>query len=337
MCKRVFRLTVFVFACLFADPSAADGDLRPWLPATGFPGHGACYGPHRDGQRPGGPDPTEAELREDLHLVARHWSMLRVYGATGPAETVLQVIRADSLDLDVVLGVWIAPQEHRDESGRATHVDRRAVEANAREVQAAIRLAGAYPDVVTAVCVGNETQVSWSAHRSPLDILIAHVQRVRRAVAQPVTVADDFNFWNKPESRALAAEVDFIMMHAHPLWNGLQRPEALGWLEERLAEVGALHPDRPLVLAETGWATSVAGQGEQARLIKGAADEQQQAIFIKDARLWAETGSRAVFLFEVFDENWKGGDDPAEVEKHWGVYRADRTPKPAAAALGAVR
>ena len=33
--------------------------------------------------------------------------------------------------------------------------------------------------------------------------------------------------------------------------------------------------------------------------------------------------------FEAFDENWKGGDHPAEVEKHWGLFRADRTPKAA--------
>ena len=36
--------------------------------------------------------------------------------------------------------------------------------------------------------------------------------------------------------------------------------------------------------------------------------------------------------FEVFDENWKGGEDPAEVEKHWGLFRADRSPKAAMAA-----
>jgi exo-beta-1,3-glucanase (GH17 family) len=37
------------------------------------------------------------------------------------------------------------------------------------------------------------------------------------------------------------------------------------------------------------------------------------------------------FVFEAFDENWKGGADPADVEKHWGLFHADRTPK---AALG---
>jgi exo-beta-1,3-glucanase (GH17 family) len=39
-----------------------------------------------------------------------------------------------------------------------------------------------------------------------------------------------------------------------------------------------------------------------------------------------------VYYFEAFDENWKGSSDPLEPEKHWGLYRADRTPKLALAA-----
>ena len=39
------------------------------------------------------------------------------------------------------------------------------------------------------------------------------------------------------------------------------------------------------------------------------------------------------FTFEAFDENWKGGPEPDDAEKHWGFFRADRTPKPAVAAL----
>jgi exo-beta-1,3-glucanase (GH17 family) len=42
---------------------------------------------------------------------------------------------------------------------------------------------------------------------------------------------------------------------------------------------------------------------------------------------WAEKEQVLVFYFEAFDENWKGSNDPLEPEKHWGLYRADRTPK----------
>ena len=33
------------------------------------------------------------------------------------------------------------------------------------------------------------------------------------------------------------------------------------------------------------------------------------------------------FFFEAFDEKWKGGEHPNEVEKHWGLIYSDRTPK----------
>lgn len=279
--------------------------------------HGVCYGPHRDGQHPGGPAPSSAQIAEDLDIIARHWGLVRTYGAAGDTpETILRTIRERGLDLQVMLGVWIAPES---EPG--------AAQENADEIAAGIRLANAYPDVVAAVAVGNETQVDWSAHRSPLPRVIAAVREVRDGVAQPVTSADDFKYWILPESRELAAELDFLAMHAHPLWNGKQLDEGLAWVREQIAAVRDLHPDRPIVLAETGWATSVADHGEQAELIKGAPGEAEQKVFMNAVRAWSRAAEQTVMWFEAFDENWKGGNDPAEVEKHWGVYRADRTPK----------
>ena len=293
-------------------------------------GNAVCYGPHRDGQRPGQSSPSAAQLREDLALMLVHWNLLRIYSASEFTDTLLSVIRAGGLDMKVVLGTWIAPEEHRDDEGHVTERFPDAARANRRETDAAIRLAAAYPDIVVAVAIGNETQIFWSAHRSPLDILIQHVRRVRAAVSLPVTVADDFNYWNKPESAQLAREIDFVMMHAHPMWNGVQLDDALTWLREQVDAVRAMHPGRPLILGETGWATSVHTEGEQARLIKGVPGENEQKRFYDAVRRWARDEKFPVFFFEAFDENWKGGSHPAEVEKHWGVFCADRTPKAAA-------
>jgi len=321
-----------------SQSSAASGDaIRPFTPVAGdrWLGNAISYGPHRDGQRPGGPAPSAAEIREDLGLMLPHWNLLRLYGATGVAETVLAAIRSDSLAMKVMLGVWIDVEEQRDESGAVLEAFPEVAVVNGREVAAAIRLARAYPEIVIAVSVGNETQIHWSAHRSPLDILIGHVRSVRAGVSVPVTVADDYNFWNRPESRTLARELDFLTVHAHPLWNGLQLEEALPWLQEQLAAVQAVHPDRQLVLGETGWATTVHDEGEQAELIKGTAGEAEQKVFHDQVRAWAEAQRQTVFFFEAFDENWKGGPHPNEVEKHWGLFRADRTPKLALASTTA--
>jgi exo-beta-1,3-glucanase (GH17 family) len=292
--------------------------VRPFQPDLDghWIGNAICYGPHRDGQRPGGPSPSAAEMREDLRLLLPHWNLLRIYGSSEFTETLLGTIRDDELDMKVMLGVWIAPEDDV---------------ANRREVEAAIRLAKKYSEIVIAVSVGNETQVSWSAHKSPLADLITHVRRVRAGVTVPVTVADDYSFWNQPESQKLALEIDFITMHAHPMWNGLQLDAALAWLQDQTAAIEALHPDRTVVVGETGWATSVHDQGEQAELIKGRPGELEQRRFHDEVRTWAAAQKLTVFFFEAFDENWKGGPHPAEVEKHWGLFRADRSPKAAMA------
>ena len=42
---------------------------------------------------------------------------------------------------------------------------------------------------------------------------------------------------------------------------------------------------------------------------------------------WARREDILVFVFEAFDETWKGSPDPLEPEKHWGIFTADRQPK----------
>ena len=313
------RILVAALAlALGACGAAATPRLRPLdLTVDGaWAGAGICYGPHRDGQRPGGAAPTTGELREDLQLLAARWRLIRIYGAVDPAPRLLEVIAADRLPVKVLLGVWIAPD---------------AADANQREVEAAIALARAYPAIVAAIVVGNETQVSWSDHRVPLAELIGHVRAVRRGTSVPVAVADDFAAWLDPAIAPLVRELDAIVLHVHPMWNGQPLDGALAFTRAKYEEVVAHHPGVPVILGETGWATQRHDQGEQARLIKGVAGEAEQRAFFLAFTAWV-TGARIPSTyFEAFDENWKGGPHPDEVEKHWGLYRADRTPKAAVA------
>jgi exo-beta-1,3-glucanase (GH17 family) len=304
--------------------------VRPFRPfAHGrWIGEAIAYGPHRDGQWPNGPSPTRAQVREDLRLMARHWHLTRTYGSVGPADSILQVIRADRIPMKVVLGVWIEPEERTDSTGRVIETLAEAQAANRREIEGAVRLAARYRDIVVALCVGNETQVSWSSHRVPAPLFVARVREVRARVAQPVTTADDFSYWKEPGSRAIADELDFVVAHIHPLWNGRSLEEAVPWTVERYRELCALHPGRTVVIGETGWATSRLDTGDQGRYMKSPADEGRQATFCRAFAAWARRERVVTFFFEAFDENWKGGSDPADAEKHWGFYRADRTPKP---------
>jgi exo-beta-1,3-glucanase (GH17 family) len=264
--------------------------------------------------------------------MSAHWNLLRMYSATGAAETVLELIRDGGLKMRVMLGAWIDLEEGPDESGVGVQQFAEAKVANRRELETAIQLADAYPEIVAAISVGNETQVFWSSHRIPPEFLIGFVREVRARTEVPVSVADDFNFWNKPESDVVAQEIDFVVTHAHPLWNGLKIEKALDWTRQTLKDVQAAHPNHTVVLGETGWATQKHSEGEQATLIKGQPGEAQQETFYEAITAWAKEQQIVTFFFEAFDENWKGGEHPDEVEKHWGLFRADRTPKKALAA-----
>ncbi len=290
-------------------------DRRPFAPMVAGERvlAGISYGPFREGQAPGGPWPSEAELEQDLRIIAEHWGMIRMYSTDVATQAAVRIIAEHDLPIRVLLGAWIAPDEP---------------EANAAEVARAIELANSYPEVIAAVNVGNETQVFWSWHRSSVDDLIRHLRTVRAAIAQPVTTADDYNFWNRPESHAVAAEVDFILLHAYAMWNQQTLDDAVPWTDATVASIRAIHPDVPIVLGETGWATEMNPDSEeQARQIIGQAGESEQARFYAEFTAWAREQGQPYFYFAAFDEPWKGGDDPREVEKHWGLFDVDRQPK----------
>ena len=303
---------------------------RPFEPFIGkrWIGNGISYGPFRDGQSPiGGPWPSRDELREDLHLMSKHWNLLRMYGSRGPAETVVQLIHEEGIRMKVMLGAWIDTEVRFAEDGSVAEEYPATVAANRGEVETAIKLANAYRDVVIAVSVGNETQVSWSFHKVRTEVLLDYIRQVQARTSVPVTTADDFSYWNTPESKRLAREVDFIVMHAYAMWWGQSLGNAMAFTKEKYAEVAALHSAHQIVIGEAGWATKVHSEGEQALRIAGVAGEDQQKVFYDDFIAWTTQQRIANFFFEAFDENWKGGAHPDEVEKHWGLFRADRSPK----------
>jgi len=51
------------------------------------------------------------------------------------------------------------------------------------------------------------------------------------------------------------------------------------------------------------------------------------AIYLRELVAWADAAGILTFVFEAFDEPWKGSADPLEPEKHWGLYTVDRRPK----------
>ena len=314
---------------------AEDGKfgLRPLLSgarqeAEQGPLLGICYGPYRPGQSPEGKAPSKAQMREDIKILAPICDIIRIYGSGHFAADLLEVIKEEKeASLNILLGCWLMPEAAYSPDGKVIERRPGVKEANEKEIATAIGLAKKYPELVSAVCVGNETQVYWSGHRMHPDTLVRYIREVRSKLKLPVTTGDDYNFWNKPESRRVAAEIDFITIHLYALWNGALLDGALEWTNHQYSAARKFHPQVPLVIGEIGWATSKADEGLQKRLMKGKAGEAQQKRFLREILPWLEENKQTAFLFSAFDEPWKGDSNPAGAEKNWGFFKVDRTPK----------
>jgi len=292
---------------------------------------GVAYSGFREGQHPdrgdGAVNPTRDEVLEDLRILARHgFRLIRMYDSGVNTETTLELIREHKLPIKVLLGIWLRAEisNHEgcpwlDEPIPAGTLAANVLE-NAAEVERGIALAGRYADSVVAINVGNEALVDWNDHMVPLDRVIAYVRRVKSAVEQPVTVADNYRWW-ADHGAPLAAEVDFLGVHTYPVWEGKSIDEALAYTQANIAEVRAALPGKPLAVLEAGWPT-VASE------FAGRAGEASQARHFRDLRRWAGETNTTVLFFEAFDEPWKGDPhDPQGAEKHWGLFDVNRRPK----------
>jgi hypothetical protein len=67
------------------------------------------------------------------------------------------------------------------------------------------------------------------------------------------------------------------------------------------------------------------------------ATQAKQAVYCRELLDWAADAGMLCFVFEAFDEPWKGSPDPLEPEKHWGLYTVERQPKMVVQALSARR
>jgi len=283
-------------------------------------GNGISYGAYRNGEGPDkGSLTAKGNILVDLQLIAKRWNLIRLYASGQQARNILEVIRDNRLPIRVMQGAWLS--EHQSDA------------QNSAQIEQLIGLANAFPKIIIAVNIGNEIFVDWSGHKiDDMDKVIGYIRHVRAKIAQPVTVNDDYNFWNKEHAGNIAAEIDFIGLHAYAFWNNKPLAQAMDWTADIYRDIQKRYPDHLIVYSETGWPTSriYDTTSYEGKLI-GKAGEDEQKIFFDQYDAWVN-GNRILSLyFEAFDENWKGGFDGEhpmdKAEKHWGVYRADRTPK----------
>ncbi|CAD5109288.1 glycoside hydrolase family 17 protein [Zestomonas carbonaria] len=302
-----FPIPAYFLACLLAVLALAGlwyGLGRPViLPDAATPTHKlqcASYTPFDKDQSPL-EQPFELRperMDSDLALLATRFHCIRTYSMLG-LEGIPELARKHGLKM--LLGAWV----------NADPVETR------REIDALVKAANDYPDVVQAVIVGNETLLRKEVTGKQLARLIGEV---KARVDQPVTYADVWEFWLKhPE---IAPVADFLTIHLLPYWE--DDPAGIDAALAHVAEVRRVFGNRfapkDILIGETGWPSE--GRQRETAL----PSRVNEARFIRGFVAMAEQNGWRYNLIEAFDQPWKRESEGA-VGGYWGLFDADRQDK----------
>jgi exo-beta-1,3-glucanase (GH17 family) len=290
-------------------------------------GNAICYSGYREGQSPReGVYPSYEEIREDLQILSKNWKYLRLYDCSPHAEIVLDVITRESLNFKVMLGVDLAAEMSNPHCPWGAEFSDEVLAANrlynSDQIDSMITLSEQYPETVFAVSIGNEASVEWTDHMVSVPSLVAYARRVKAGTTKPVTFCENYVPWTY-KLEPLAQVLDFISIHTYPAWEYRSMADALDYTRQNYHDVVHHYPDKPVIITEAGWTTASNGRGIE----PDNASEELQASYYEQLMDWTNAEQILTFVFEAFDEPWKGSPHPQEPEKHWGLFRVDRTPK----------
>lgn len=287
-----------------------------------------CYSGYRDGQSPdAGVFPSPEEVAEDLRILAEGWRKIRLYDSGPHARLVLEAIRREGLGFEVLLGSYLFAEEDNPNCpwggmhGPEKLADNRA--ENDAEVDRCVALAREFPDIVTSVAAGNESTVDWSGHLVPVPRVIEVARTLAEGTGLPVTFCENHVPW-MDKLEPLVPELDFISIHSYPVWEHRSVEEAIAVTDADYRRVAERYPGVPVAITEAGWTTRSNGRGIEPH----HASVEHQVHYYEALSRWAEDNGVLTYVFEAFDEPWKGSPDPNEPEKHWGLFTVDRRPKP---------
>jgi exo-beta-1,3-glucanase (GH17 family) len=260
------------------------------------------YAPFRDGQDPLVPGTmvSAEQIDEDLALLSHYTDCIRTYSnANGLAQ--IPAI-AERHGLKMLMGLWLANNPP----------------FNRQQIATAIELAKTYPDVISAVVVGNEVLL-----RGEMSIndLRAIIREVKSQVAMPVTYADVWEFWLRYSD--LQNDVDFVTIHILPYWEDFPLPAsaAAAHVDDIRKKVAAAIPNKEILIGEIGWPS--AGR------MRGAARPSlsSQARVITETLELAKRENFRVNVIEAFDQPWKRALE-GSTGRYWGIFeRATQAPK----------
>src|SRR6201996_1804536 len=260
------------------------------------------YAPFRGAQTPLVPTThiSAAQIAEDLAQLAKISDCVRTYSIDNGLDQVPGL--AAKVGLKVIQGIWLGSDRLK----------------NATQVSTVIGLAKQYPDVISAVVVGNEVLLRGEMTTSDL---AAVIRSVKAQVTVPVTYADVWEFWLR--SREIYDVVDFVTIHILPYWEDFPIPAryAAAHVDAIRKRVAVAFPGKEILIGETGWPS-------EGRMREGALPSRtNQARVVSEILDMARQEKFRVNLIEAYDQPWKRKLE-GTVGGYWGLLDSvKRQPK----------
>lgn len=161
-------------------------------------------------------------------------------------------------------------------------------------------------DLVIGFCVGNEGL----GKRYSIDVLSDCIDTVRSRTGKAVTTTEEFDDYIN--ILGLIELGDWVFPNTHPYWNGFyEAKSAVSWTKDRYRQIIKM-TKKFVIFKEVGMPTD--------------GDEQVTEQLQLDYYELLNTSSVKFVYFEAFDQPWKSH---MPVEPYWGLFKKDRTPKPA--------
>lgn len=171
--------------------------------------------------------------------------------------------------------------------------------------------AAATSPVIMGYSIGNEGLNK----RYTMPALSSSIRALRQSTGKPVTTTEEIDDY---VDESLLGLGDWVFPNAHPYFHGQTEPAgAVTWTQAAYDDT-VRRTNRFVLFKEVGLPTA----GDPAKKLS---ERGQQDYYQK-----LENTNVEFVCFEAYDQPWK---THLPIEPHWGLFRADRTPKPYAAGL----
>src|SRR6202167_4024287 len=232
------------------------------------------------------------QIAQDLAQLSKISDCVRTY----PIENGLDQVPAlaAKAGLKVIQGIWLGSNRPK----------------NSAQISTVVGLTKAYPDVITAIVVGNEVLLRGEMTTSDL---AATIRSVKSQVAVPVTYADVWEFWLR--NREIYDAVDFVTIHILPYWEDfpIRAKYAVAHVDAIRRRMALAFPGKEILIGETGWPSS-------GRMREGALPSRtNQARIVSEILDLASRENFRVNLIEAYDSLWKR-EWEGTVGGNWGLF-----------------